>query len=517
MATRPVRVRPCGKKVELSSSSTMAPSCDLRTTCLPGKRSILSSGQGRDVVCRVVEGRNLPTVKGYIEVEFMEQVNDFWRIHQTSEHVNAPAPQAPVLVSPPATVAAALPPPSAPAAAPRAIARGGESESQSGGGPSFEDIAGIVRMSPAPRPKAAVPDAQPFSPKTKSDLSEPQAERVKSVSSMGTLGSISNATHGKRTVPPPQEYSSLPTQKPVSSSDFMTRGMLAAGQTSADSSGEGRGRMGLIVGGLALVLGGIGSGYFLMHRGSVPSAPIPMAAVQHPAALQPVPLPPAPSSEVEPPPVSQPDTELPVPQPQPVSATASVEPDPDISSSSATRKSRPADKSAEAVQPGRPSKQRQQVPSLKLSTPSAPKQDLAKLSGGSAPSLTDLSSAVAVGSAPSADLTSPVLRVENQPAAPPSPVSVAPVSRDVREPKLITSTRPTYPAAARQSSTQGTVVVSAELDVTGKVISAKAISGPATLREAAIDSVKQWKYSPALIDGRPSTAQVTVNVQFRLN
>jgi protein TonB len=61
------------------------------------------------------------------------------------------------------------------------------------------------------------------------------------------------------------------------------------------------------------------------------------------------------------------------------------------------------------------------------------------------------------------------------------------------------------------------VVVTAEVDEKGNVASAKAISGPVTLRQAAIDSVKQWKYSPALIDGKPATAQVNVNVQFRLN
>ena len=70
-----------------------------------GQKVILSNAQGRDVVCRVVNGRNLPTVKGYIEVEFMEQVNDFWRIHQSAE---------PVFVSPP------VPAPEVPLAAPLA-------------------------------------------------------------------------------------------------------------------------------------------------------------------------------------------------------------------------------------------------------------------------------------------------------------------------------------------------------------------------------------------------------------
>ena len=47
-----------------------------------GQTVILSNPNGRDVVCRVVGGRNLPSVKGYVEVEFIEAVNDFWGIHQ---------------------------------------------------------------------------------------------------------------------------------------------------------------------------------------------------------------------------------------------------------------------------------------------------------------------------------------------------------------------------------------------------------------------------------------------------
>ena len=70
---------------------------------------------------------------------------------------------------------------------------------------------------------------------------------------------------------------------------------------------------------------------------------------------------------------------------------------------------------------------------------------------------------------------------------------------------------------AKQSNTQGTVVVSAEVDAKGNVTSVKAVSGPVTLRQAATDAVRQWKYSPALIDGKPASAQVTVDVQFRLN
>jgi protein TonB len=74
-----------------------------------------------------------------------------------------------------------------------------------------------------------------------------------------------------------------------------------------------------------------------------------------------------------------------------------------------------------------------------------------------------------------------------------------------------------YPATARQSSIQGSVTVAANIDENGKVASATALNGPLLLRQAAVDAVKQWKYSPGLLDGKPVPSQVTVGVEFRLN
>jgi protein TonB len=111
---------------------------------------------------------------------------------------------------------------------------------------------------------------------------------------------------------------------------------------------------------------------------------------------------------------------------------------------------------------------------------------------------------------------SPIVRAGNQPA-PPSLGSSGSSSRAMRDPRLISSTRPVYPSIAKQSGIQGKVVVSAEVGANGNVTSAKAISGPVFLRAAAIDAVKQWKYAPALADGKPASAVVTIDVEFRLN
>jgi protein TonB len=70
---------------------------------------------------------------------------------------------------------------------------------------------------------------------------------------------------------------------------------------------------------------------------------------------------------------------------------------------------------------------------------------------------------------------------------------------------------------AKDTRVQGTVVVSAEVEPTGKVTAVTVESGPMLLRGAAIEAVKQWKYAPALVDGRPVAAHITVGVEFHLN
>jgi protein TonB len=166
------------------------------------------------------------------------------------------------------------------------------------------------------------------------------------------------------------------------------------------------------------------------------------------------------------------------------------------------------------------------MPNLKIGSPNAPNKNLANLGEGAAPS-TEIASNENVGSVPPAGLLTSAGRTSNPPAPPPSalappalaPPAPAPVAapRVVRDAKLISSPRAAYPATAKQTGVQGSVTVAANVDATGKVTGARALTGPMLLREAAVDSVKQWKYSPALVDGKPAASLVTVNVEFKLN
>jgi periplasmic protein TonB len=99
----------------------------------------------------------------------------------------------------------------------------------------------------------------------------------------------------------------------------------------------------------------------------------------------------------------------------------------------------------------------------------------------------------------------------------PVPAAVQPTAVKTVAPKLISSVHLSYPPSAKQTGIQGTVTVIASVDANGTVSSAKALTGPLLLRQSAVDSVKQWKYSPGLADGRPVASQVTVAVEFKLN
>jgi protein TonB len=76
--------------------------------------------------------------------------------------------------------------------------------------------------------------------------------------------------------------------------------------------------------------------------------------------------------------------------------------------------------------------------------------------------------------------------------------------------------RPQYPESARRMRVAGTVSVEVTIDENGKVISARAVSGPAMLRNAAVAAARQARFSPALVSGKPVQVNGVINYNFSL-
>jgi TonB family protein len=91
------------------------------------------------------------------------------------------------------------------------------------------------------------------------------------------------------------------------------------------------------------------------------------------------------------------------------------------------------------------------------------------------------------------------------------------VTDAIPPPKLIKKMNPVYPEAARQAGVEGVVILEARIDVEGRVKNVRILRSVPLLDQAAIDAVRQWVYTPMIIDGQPKEAIFTITVRFNLN
>jgi len=111
----------------------------------------------------------------------------------------------------------------------------------------------------------------------------------------------------------------------------------------------------------------------------------------------------------------------------------------------------------------------------------------------------------------------PVVDLDSEPPPSPGPRPILkPISGGVLNGTALYLPPPTYPEAARRMRTFGMVTVEVVLDETGKVVSANATSGPAILREAAVQAALKARFSPTKLSGQPVKVSGTINYKFAL-
>jgi protein TonB len=75
---------------------------------------------------------------------------------------------------------------------------------------------------------------------------------------------------------------------------------------------------------------------------------------------------------------------------------------------------------------------------------------------------------------------------------------------------------PIYPELAIKARVQGKVTLKITVDQEGNVTDASVIKGHPLLDDVAINAVRQWKYSPTILNGKPISVTAEVTVLFNL-
>ena len=102
------------------------------------------------------------------------------------------------------------------------------------------------------------------------------------------------------------------------------------------------------------------------------------------------------------------------------------------------------------------------------------------------------------------------------PPPPPPPQAPVRVGGQIRAPQKIRDVKPVYPAIAQSARVQGVVIIEATIGPNGQVQEAKVLRSIPLLDQAALDAVKQWVFSPTLLNGVPVPVIMTVTVNFTL-
>jgi TonB family protein len=95
----------------------------------------------------------------------------------------------------------------------------------------------------------------------------------------------------------------------------------------------------------------------------------------------------------------------------------------------------------------------------------------------------------------------PSPETQKQPETSAPTEAVAPTEGGILNSKAIQLPAAKYPDEAKKIHAFGEVQVQILVDETGKVISAVAMFGPASLRQAAVDAAKQARFKPTIVDG----------------
>jgi protein TonB len=102
------------------------------------------------------------------------------------------------------------------------------------------------------------------------------------------------------------------------------------------------------------------------------------------------------------------------------------------------------------------------------------------------------------------------------PPAPPRPKDPVRVGGAIQPPQRLVHVNPVYPPIALAARKEGLVILEALIGEDGSIRAVKVLRPEPLFEQAAITAVRQWRFSPTLLNGEPVPLVMTVTVSFTL-
>jgi periplasmic protein TonB len=90
------------------------------------------------------------------------------------------------------------------------------------------------------------------------------------------------------------------------------------------------------------------------------------------------------------------------------------------------------------------------------------------------------------------------------------------VGGNIKTPVKIYDVKPVYPPVAQAAGVSGVVIIEARIGTDGGIEDARILRSIPLLDEAALDAVKQWRFTPTLLNGQAVPIVMTMTVNFTL-
>ncbi len=107
--------------------------------------------------------------------------------------------------------------------------------------------------------------------------------------------------------------------------------------------------------------------------------------------------------------------------------------------------------------------------------------------------------------------------VEASPPPPTAPQAPIRLSSGIVAPRKTFNVDPVYPNIARTARVEGVVILEAVIDRLGRVESVRVLRSIPLLDQSALDAVRQWRFTPTLLNGAPVSIVMVVTVNFALS